>query len=76
MNLKDKIKEIVGINNDLIEKFLEYNQIGSIFNFLEDAINQIDDDILSRKFKDIQNHIQQKREEIGNTEIKNEVENE
>ena len=69
MKVKDKLEEIVGINEELINKFLEFNQVGSFFNFIEDAVNELHDKDLSEKFKELQELIIEKREEIGNKEL-------
>ena len=70
MIIKDKIKEIAGGHQELIGKFIELNQIGSFFNFMEEAIDEFDDKDLINKFSELQELIRKKREKIANTEIK------
>ena len=69
MKLKDKIKEISGINESLIGQFLEYNMVGSFLNFIEEAINELGDEEITKKFEELQELIMDKRKKLNETEI-------
>jgi len=70
ITINDKIKEIMSINEDLIEKCIYLNTIGSFMNFLEDAFEELGDDELKIKYMEIIDLINKKREKIAYTKIK------
>ena len=69
MKLKDKMKEIVGINEELINEFLDYNLVGSFINFMDEAVAELGNKEISKKFGELQDLIMKKREELGETEL-------
>lgn len=69
MILKDKIKEMIGVNQEMIEEYFSYNMIGSYFNFMEDAVEELMNPELTKKFEEMQDIIRAKRKELENTEL-------
>jgi hypothetical protein len=52
VTIGDKIKEILEINEE-VNKYMEYNQIGSFLNFIREAIKEINDkDVLEKSQSD------------------------
>lgn len=70
MKIQDKVKEIVNIFGEDIDKYLGLTSLGTILNLLEDGINELKDEDISKKLKELINLIGDKREEILDKEIK------
>lgn len=69
MKLKNKIKEIMGSDEKLIEKFLSYTVVGNFFLLMEEAVHVIGDKKLIKEFDKINELILERRKELGETEI-------
>ena len=69
MKLKDKMKQVMLIDEILLEKFFTLTQISSFLNLLEEAIDETNDKIIE-KFKEFQELVLDERDLIGEIEIK------
>lgn len=61
-----KVQEVLEkFHNTKLEKAVHIGFVGSYLNFLEDAIDELDDEQIFDKYKELQDLIIDKREELG-----------
>lgn len=69
MELGEKIKEITGINEKLVDKYLMLNMLGTTLNAWEDMIEEINEADVQVKFNELQDLINTKREKLWKTTL-------
>jgi len=69
MIIGDKIKEIVSINKELVDKYLATNILGSMLNCQEFIVDEFGDDDISTKFNELRDLVMSKGKEIWETKI-------
>ena len=67
MKIKDKIKQIVSIDEIMVDEFFTLTQISSFLNLLEEGIGETNNKII-KKFKEFQNLVLDERDLIGEKE--------
>lgn len=69
MKLKDKIKKLNDGCEKEVEQYLEYTQLGTILNLLEDGVEEVGDEKLIGLWREMQTIIQDKRESLFETDV-------
>lgn len=67
MKIKEKLEELSKI--DKIEEFFIISQVGSFINFMEDAVREVNDSEITKKFRELQDAIDKKRETLSEIEL-------
>lgn len=78
MKFTDMMNKFMKENNfdELFEELNALNYLGSFFNFMEEAVQELEDNEIRDKFNEIQDLITNKRRELLNKEIKENPQNE
>ena len=69
MKIKDKIKEIININEKEVDKLMGLNSFGTMLNIMDELISELKDEEIEIKFNALLKLVLDKREEILNTEL-------
>ena len=68
MKIKDKMKQIMSIDEVLLNEFFNLTQLSSFLNLLEEGISETNNDKIIKKFKEFQNLVLDERDLIGEKE--------
>ena len=69
MKLSEKIEEIAKTGNEKIDEYMSLNVVGSMVNFLGDAIHEIEDEEIRKAYDELVNLIQEKRKVLWESEL-------